>query len=140
MSESRKWGVYCVANLQFKTYFKVCLLRWLFMDIANVYGIVESHSPVEERRTIDRSTARLTSFRTVSAGAQSHIQVLRRSAIVLAGRLRQGQSIASWLNSSSRLTSVGGDQLARGMGGLLVTFAAEQVVSLESFCYHTSKS
>jgi hypothetical protein len=23
MSESRKWGVYCVANLQFKTYFKV---------------------------------------------------------------------------------------------------------------------
>jgi hypothetical protein len=23
MSESRKWGVYCIANLQFKTYFKV---------------------------------------------------------------------------------------------------------------------
>lgn len=23
MMESRKWGVYCIANLQFKTYFKV---------------------------------------------------------------------------------------------------------------------
>jgi len=25
MMESRKWGVYCIANLQFKTYFKVRL-------------------------------------------------------------------------------------------------------------------
>jgi hypothetical protein len=100
MSESRKWGVYCVANLQFKTYFKACLLRWLFMDLADVYGIVESHPPVEERSTIDRSTARFTSFRTVSAGAQSHIQILPRSAIVLAGRLCQGQSMAIWQGHS----------------------------------------
>jgi hypothetical protein len=28
------------------------------------------------------------------------------------------------------LTSAGGDQLARSLGGLLVTFAAEQIVSL----------
>ena len=25
MNESRKWGVYCIANIQFKTYFKVPL-------------------------------------------------------------------------------------------------------------------
>ena len=27
MMQSRKWGVYCIANLQFKTYFKVNGIR-----------------------------------------------------------------------------------------------------------------
>lgn len=59
MSESRKWGVYCIANLQFKTYFKVGLPgpSGLYRLLTRMRA-VESHQSVEERRTIDRSTIR----------------------------------------------------------------------------------
>jgi hypothetical protein len=66
-------------------------------EVANRYGTVESHQPVEERRTINRSTVRLTTFRTVPAGAQSHIQILPRSAIFPARGLCQGSLMRlSW--------------------------------------------
>lgn len=90
MSESRKWAVYCIANLQFKTYFKVTFPD-IIPDVAKAkHATAQEDCIMQEHCQIHRSPGRYAAVGRLSCSTPSHIYILLWSDIFLARRLPKG--------------------------------------------------